>query len=400
MILLVCGCEEEKPSDTNNPVASFRPVTGARVGVEYVILLQLEYENLFHPTGSDEPLPTINFKSLVIPEWLELIKERKWGDDYLLKGTPEMENLGIESITIGVTNGIKENLYNFDLEIIENSLQSVFVPVVAGEYVNRHFDANNDIVEDIETIDYSFEIMKYEVTNQEFVEYLNEAFAWGEVYLDSTTDYGFSPRFGVVGYHPGDALMDGFKEKMLFPFNGNGSIDFDGQTFSVAPGIEAFPVSNVTWYGAWTYAKHYGLMIPLYQEWQKAACGMVGGDFALASRPTAYLGNYANFKDSGDPLDNGPTPVGYFDGNHGTRSAPSPYETYDMTGNVAEWNIHYSSYKYNRSSNPQTVSGGHFMLPLLPFERHTDPAQLYCWSPGSYKGATASETIGFRCVRK
>jgi len=399
-IILTSGCEEDTSNDTNIPTAHFEPITGVRVGVEYVVPLYLEYENRYHPSNSDEPLPTISFKTLDLPEWLQMTQERAWGAEYLLKGRAGLEDIGVVNITIEVTNGIEENLYNFDINVIENSLESVFVPVESGEYLLRHYDANNRVVEDVEIIDYDYEIMQYEVTNQEYADYLNEALLWGKVHLDTTNEYGFNPRYGVVGFHPGDEYMDAFDDKMLYPFNDNGVILFSYGIFSVSAGMELYPATDMTWYGAMTYAKHFGLKIPLYQEWQKAARGMVGDDFALNIHPDLPLRYYTNYKDSGDPWDNGPSPVGYFNGQGGTRDAPSPYGTYDMTGNVSEWNLSYSSYNYDTRSNNQSVAGGNFMQPLLPYQKDTDAAELYTWSPGWIKGATASERIGFRCIRK
>jgi len=84
-----------------------------------------------------------------------------------------------------------------------------------------------------------------------------------------------------------------------------------------------------------------------YNEWYKA-----GAWDGLAQRNHDYGfgrdvedgidGADANYLDSGDPFDNGTTPVGYYDGtSHGgsfqTRADANAFGLFDMTGNVLEW---------------------------------------------------------------
>ncbi len=48
---------------------------------------------------------------------------------------------------------------------------------------------------------------------------------------------------------------------------------FDGTTFTVKPGYENHPMTNVTWFGAWGYCEYYGCRLPTEMEWEKAARG-------------------------------------------------------------------------------------------------------------------------------
>jgi len=81
-----------------------------------------------------------------------------------------------------------------------------------------------------------------------------------------------------------------------------------------------------------------------YNEWYKAAAwrsdlnqNMTYG-YGRSDPPTSADGNW---KDSGDPFDNGTTFVAYYDGSthdgFATNATSNGYGLYDMTGNVFEW---------------------------------------------------------------
>jgi|GEM_PF-3666648 len=398
-LFFLTACEEEA-ADVNDPIATFTPLTGIRTGVEYVLPLDLVYENYYFPNSAEEPVPEIIFKTLDIPEWLEMTKAQVNGDRYQLRGTPQLSDIGTTTIHFTVGNGIRSNEYSFDIEVIENASPFEFVPVPAGEYLHRYIDANHRQEEDVEIIDYDFEIMKYEVTNAEYVDYLNEALDWGEVYLDTAILYQNGFRMGIFGYHPGDEIMDEFVDKVLFVLQDAAAIHLNGDRFMVDDGLENFPVVYVTWHGAECFSYHYGLRIPYQTEWEKAARGMRGGDYGPNIHNAVNLDNYFNARDSGDPWDDGPSPVGYYNGQNGTREGASAYGAYDITGNVAEWNLHYGALRSFSGPKKQPTSGGHFMNRVGPFTENSDAAQLFCWYPTWYEYDDASDRIGFRCILK
>ena len=81
-----------------------------------------------------------------------------------------------------------------------------------------------------------------------------------------------------------------------------------------------------------------------YNEWYKAAAwnNALGHNTEYGFGRDTLAPADANYRDSGDPFDNGTTPVGYYDGSdHGGAFATSvnenSFEVFDMSGNVYQW---------------------------------------------------------------
>jgi sulfatase modifying factor 1 len=212
----------------------------------------------------------------------------------------------------------------------------------------------------------SFCMDTYEVTNQQYCDYLNSALS------DNLIEVGA----GHVVYKFGDseAYCDTYESPPLH----ESRILWDGNAFGVVSGKEDHPMARVTWYGAvaycnWRSAQEgrpncYDLStwtcnfttnsfrLPTEAEWEYAA----RGGLTYYKYPWGNDPNYskANWIDSGDPYESGSypytTPVGYYQANG--------YGLYDMAGNVWEWcndrygDDYYSWSPYNNPRGPDTGS--------------------------------------------
>ena len=237
------------------------------------------------------------------------------------------------------------------------------------------------------TMDHSFQIMKHDVTNTQYIQFLQEAVAAGEITISGSN---------VQGTYPGDAHW----AAGTYPFYALGSntgvshhygqINYNSGIFQLTPDNSFLnhPVVNVTWFGAWAFAKHYGLHLPTEQEWEDAARGNTGYDYPWGSSIT---GADANYWTSGGPFDGGTTPVGYYNGQtytgFTTNNRPSPYGSYDMAGNVWQWTA--SFYGETRPTD-RVIRGGSWV---------NDAVLLTTWYRFGFSPSHGDYACGFRCSK-
>lgn len=261
--------------------------------------------------------------------------------------------------------------------------QESWIVVPAGDYLAGQFEERAHI-------DSDFEIMVTEVTNAQYVKYLNGALAAGTITIEAGT---------VLGSYPGDEFNQGRHEKRIdaghylhLPFEDAASrIDYAGGGFSVKADYENHPVTMVTWFGAKAYADFYDYRLPTESEWEKAARGTDNRPYPWGHQiQTAN----ANFRKSGSPFqtENGwsdTTPVGFYNGqSYGdfqTIDSPSPYGVHDMAGNVAEWVGDLWPGTHDR-----IMKGGH---------KDAYPSDARIWKRNSAPPDYCSPNVGFRCVR-
>ena len=268
----------------------------------------------------------------------------------------------------------------YDTGIDPNSWTSI----PSGEFFSGQFNQQN-------IIQYDYEMMVTNVTNEQYANYLNSALSERVIQIVDNE---------VVGYYPGDEFNGGRHEEKInagdyiyIPIDDPLlRLDYDGSRFTAKTTWENHPVTMVSWFGAKAYCEYFDWRLPTELEWEKAARGTDDRPY-----PWGYeiSRNNANLYNSRDPFEDTTstgsrtTPVGFYNGRtydgYVTLDSPSPYGIYDLTGNVWEWtsNVYEGQhYRYLRGGSKDV------------YENY-----LRIWVRNSSIPTYTSPGFGFRCVR-
>ena len=235
----------------------------------------------------------------------------------------------------------------------------------------------------------SFEMSVYEITNAQYVAFLNAVLTSGDVVFEKS---GFA--FSISGPEEERCYM-ATKESYIETANNNLRIMHNNGVFSVVSGHENWPVVGVTWYGAKAFALYYEFDLPTEAEWEYACRG--GRQYKYGTDDGTIDSTKANYGGRGPLSPTGPAghpvDVGSYPAN--------PYGLHDMTGNVIEWcHDWYGSYTNASESNPsgpqtgfdRVTRGGCYAYYSTPCRAaYRDSCSPGIWNP--YYG-------GFRVVRR
>ncbi|MFO7850887.1 MAG: SUMF1/EgtB/PvdO family nonheme iron enzyme [Bacteroidota bacterium] len=198
----------------------------------------------------------------------------------------------------------------------------------------------------------SFMIGKYEVTNDEYVKFLNDN-------IDQITFVGDS-----------DVVM--FKEHPVYFLKVYGEdyeatgfqvpIYYENGSFKVREGCEKFPAILVSWHGARLFCDWAGGRLPTEAEWEFAARGgrNTTNDFAGSNDLDEVGWYYRNSKDA--PCELMPNGRGLY---RVGQLKPNTLGIYDMSGNVSEWcyDIYDADYySISPEENPMGAEKGTFRV--------------------------------------
>ena len=217
-----------------------------------------------------------------------------------------------------------------------------FVNITAGHY-------NNPENEEPVYINYEFQIGKYEITNQQYLKYLNTAINENEIWIGECID-----NLGNECVN-GNVIYNGLTlEKSFFILGENYSHLLNEYNFGIIQFIDFefhidniiylnHPVVHVSWHGANHFAEYYNFRLPTYDEWMRTAREETtrnwpwgpGGDMYL--KINTLNSQYGIPEDFIYPWDDGTTPVGFYNEQNGMVDNASPFGVYDLIGNVSEW---------------------------------------------------------------
>jgi formylglycine-generating enzyme required for sulfatase activity len=257
--------------------------------------------------------------------------------------------------------------------------------VPAGEFMEGQHEHDT-------MVDYDYEIMVTDVTNQQYAAYINGALADGSLKHEGSE---------LVGYYPGDVFNAYRHEEEIGPGDYlHISLDEPGlrldhirDSFGAIEGYENHPMTQVTWFGAQAYCEYYGWALPSEIEWEKAARGTDNRPYPWGDGIERNNANYYSSHDIFEKIVKGlgdTTPVGFYNGQtyeeYETIDSPSPYGLYDMAGNVWQWTgdvYEDQHYRYMRGGAKDNYA-----------------YNLRVWTRNSAGPEHYGPNIGFRCVRE
>lgn len=274
--------------------------------------------------------------------------------------TYSYESLGYKTVILevqdekGISQSTKREIY-----VTEASKEMILIP--AGEFLMGSPESigNNDEHPQHKVYLDDFYIGKYEVTNEQYAEFLN-AIGKNE---DSDGNRLFNPDVTAV--------------------------TIESSKYKTFRGWEDHPVIGVTWYGSKAYAEWAGGRLLTEAEWEKSARG---NDNRKWTWGDLFGTGYCNSWEGGihDTTSVGSYPKG-----------ASPYGVQDMAGNVFEWTNDWYQADYFKTSpykNPKGPDiGGYRVLKGGSWVEFEDGVRI-SFKMGQHPSNTRTDT-GFRIAK-
>lgn len=237
------------------------------------------------------------------------------------------------------------------------------------------------------TISKDFYIGKYEVTNTEYAEFLNDVGVQSDG-MYATESYG----------------------RQMLVHNDEWGVIYDSGKWKSSAGRDNYPVVAVSWYGAYEYARWAGGSLPTEAQWEYACRGGQKESLPFGigdgTKLTYDMANFSteapyDLAKGGDYIDENKTGYLAMPTQVGSYPFPNGYGIYDMHGNVYEWCM---DWKYDYPSEPVTDPTG----PSQPNPTQSRVIRGGSWlAPGRYNRSADRDHlmpggldiyIGFRVV--
>jgi formylglycine-generating enzyme required for sulfatase activity len=203
-----------------------------------------------------------------------------------------------------LANNTRVTSFPFTLPVINSNtpmIEDAQVLIPEGPYLTGQDAETEQIVA-------AFYMDRYEVTTQQYKDFLND------LSLIESLSYDVEKK----------RVKKGENTLILIDSTANGLKNTDSG-FSVLNAFALRPVTGVTWYGARAYAQYHSKRLPTSREWEKASRGMAANLYPWGNEaPNAELCNWLENTTA--------TNVGSY-----SPQGDSPYGVADMAGNVIEW---------------------------------------------------------------
>ena len=190
----------------------------------------------------------------------------------------------------------------------------------------------------------SLEMSAYEITNNIYVSFLNEALQKGDITVSEDIVYGLDGNYQGQEYINLDLVTS--------------EIYYSDSVFRFKEGRENHPAIEVTWYGAKAFALYYNCDLPTEAEWEYACRAGTNTRYYLGDSESDLARAAWYWENSYYPGVHTCThPVGM--------QEPNAWELFDMLGNVLEWcNDWYDEnyYTSRAKTNPFGPETGHYRI--------------------------------------